>query len=163
MPRAAKLAPVSASRSQVLRGDKRIAWFLAEKRSLRRIKASSGRSILVQAAWATEARPTHPGLSFWFVASKREIKEAHERNTLKRWMREAIRKSEDFRRIASNSRRNKVRTYLMLRVRTRPGIEANWNSISKEIGEIGAALLAATAPKAPKPPLPLRKKGGIDA
>jgi hypothetical protein len=51
----------------------------------------------------------------------------------------------------------------MLRIRTRPGIDANWNSISKEIREIGAALLPVTSAKVPKPPLALRKKVRIDA
>jgi ribonuclease P protein component len=158
MPRAAKLPHVSASRSQVLRGDKHITWFLAEKRVLH-TGTSVGRQVLVQAAWAKEVGSTHPGLSFWFVASKRDIKDAHERNTLKRWMREVIRKSEDFRRVAANSRKSKVRTYLMLRIRIKPGIEVNWNSISEEIIKIGAVFCAITTPKVPKPALQLRKKG----
>ena len=152
------LPSISASRSQVLRGDKKIAWFFRQKHPLA-IRSTNGLSPVTRASWAKEDASENPGLTFFFAVSKRDVREAHDRKKLKRWMREAVRRTPALRKIAEDARNSKVRVYLMLRVAEAPGLSVNWKSILRDALIVGPLLVHQLKGRSNVEMPVLRKKG----
>jgi ribonuclease P protein component len=80
---------------------------------------------------------------FLFVVPKKFVRPAHERNKIKRWLREAIQNSDVLDELAQLLQENKKQMLIALRVETPPSARMNWNIISDEVGEIGRKLITA--------------------
>ncbi|MFI5264691.1 MAG: ribonuclease P protein component [Candidatus Kapaibacterium sp.] len=70
---------------------------------------------------------------FLLHAPKKFIKPAHERNKLKRWMREAIRKNEELEKIREILSEKKQQALLLLRSDFKPSKDHAWNQIEGDI------------------------------
>ena len=143
---AQKLPRISASRSQVVRGDKSLDWLFKNKRQIRPTKPFQ----ILSASFAIETPSEHPGLVFLFQVTKRDIPEAHDRQKVKRWLREAIRRSEDLQVIALNARKKLSRTHLALRIKEKPGPKVNWPAILADVELAGSALRVQLKSKEPQ-------------
>ncbi len=74
-----------------------------------------------------------PVILFLYHAPKRFIRPAHDRNKLKRWMREAVRLSEEMEGIKQTLHEKNVQLLLLIRVMTPPSAKCNWQHIQKDI------------------------------
>ena len=82
---------LSADRQHTLRGKRTLDWFFQNRRW---IKLADRR---IQCAYALRELPAdQAALQFLFVASKRDMKRAHDRNKAKRWLRAAVVETEAF-------------------------------------------------------------------
>ena len=80
-------------------------------------------------------------LLFLLHAPKKFIKQAHERNKLKRWMREAIRKNEEIEKIKGIVAEKNMQLLLLVRADFRPSKEHGWQQIEDDIRIITKHLI----------------------
>jgi ribonuclease P protein component len=78
---------------------------------------------------------------FLLHAPKKFIKQAHERNKLKRWMREAIRKNEEFQMIREILSAKNQQALLLLRADFKPSKDHSWQQIEEDMKIITRSLL----------------------
>jgi ribonuclease P protein component len=76
-----------------------------------------------------------------YHAPKKFTKPAHERNKLKRWMREAVRLSEEMASLSEMLSGNKKQVLLLVRITTPPSPSCNWQHISADMRSIGKKLV----------------------
>jgi ribonuclease P protein component len=82
---------ISPDRSHTLRGQRNLEWFFKNRTWLR----VSERSVHV--AFAVRPRPeAEASIQFLFIAAKRDMRRAHDRNRAKRWLRAAVHSIELF-------------------------------------------------------------------
>lgn len=81
-----------------------------------------------------------PAILILYNAPKKYVKSAHERNKLKRWMREAVRSSEEFTKLGEMARENNRQMLVLLRLSSPPNAHCNWEHILPEICSIGKIL-----------------------
>lgn len=81
-----------------------------------------------------------PVILYLYHAPKKFIKPAHERNKLKRWMREAVRLSEEMDSIKDTLHEKNVQLLLLLRITTPPSARCNWQHITEDIRSIAGKL-----------------------
>jgi ribonuclease P protein component len=77
---------------------------------------------------------------FLLHAPKKFIKAAHERNKLKRWMREAIRKNDEFVKSKEILIEKKMQALLLIRADSRPSKDHGWQQIVDDVRIIGERL-----------------------
>jgi len=80
-------------------------------------------------------------LLFLLHAPKKFIKQAHERNKLKRWMREAIRKNEEIEKIKGILAEKNLQALILVRADFKPSKEHGWRQIKEDIQIIGRKLI----------------------
>ena len=80
-------------------------------------------------------------LLFLLHAPKKFIKEAHERNKLKRWMREAIRKNEEIEKIKGILAEKNLQALILVRADFKSSKEHGWKQIKEDIQIIGRKLI----------------------
>lgn len=85
-----------------------------------------------------------PVILYLYHAPKKFIKPAHERNKLKRWMREAVRLSEEMDSIKDTLHEKNVQLLLLLRITTPPSARCNWQHITEDIRSIAGKLRNVT-------------------
>lgn len=85
-----------------------------------------------------------PVILYLYHAPKKFIKPAHERNKLKRWMREAVRLSEEMNSIKDTLAEKNVQMLLLLRITTPPSATCNWQHITEDIRSIAGKLRNVT-------------------
>ena len=78
---------------------------------------------------------------FLLHAPKKFIKPAHERNKLKRWIREAIRKNEEFQMIREILLEKKQQALLLVRADFKPSKDHNWLQIEGDISIVTKRLM----------------------
>ena len=78
---------------------------------------------------------------FLLHAPKKFIKAAHERNKLKRWMREAVRKNEELEKIKEILSGKKQQALLLIRADFRPSKDHAWQQIETDISIIIKRLM----------------------
>jgi ribonuclease P protein component len=78
---------------------------------------------------------------FLLHAPKKNIKEAHERNKVKRWMREAMRKNAAANEIAELLTEKKLQALVLIRADFRPSPGHGWQQIEEDIRIIYTRLL----------------------
>jgi ribonuclease P protein component len=85
-------------------------------------------------------------LLFLFIVPKRFVRRAHERNQIKRWLREALIASEAFQTLTTALASSERQFLVSIRVDKAPSATMNWNVIHAEVESIVEALqkLAAT-------------------
>lgn len=98
------------------------------------------------ARYAIRELPAGAGpLLFLFIVPKRFVRRAHERNRIKRWMREAFIASEAFQALTA-SLTGSTRQYLVsIRVDKAPSAEMHWGVIKPEIETIVEAVAKLAA------------------
>lgn len=74
-------------------------------------------------------------------APKKFIKQAHERNKLKRWIREAIRKNEEIGKITELLAEKNMQVLLLVRADFRPSKEHSWQQTEDDIRMITKHLM----------------------
>jgi ribonuclease P protein component len=70
---------------------------------------------------------------FLLHAPKKFIRQAHERNKVKRWMREAMRKDEEFKTIKELLLEKKLQVLLLIRADFKPSKDHGWQQIEEDI------------------------------
>jgi ribonuclease P protein component len=70
---------------------------------------------------------------FLLHAPKKFIKEAHDRNKVKRWMREAIRNNAEFEKIKKILLEKNLQTLLLVRADFKPSKDHGWQQIEPDI------------------------------
>ena|SRR2546430_169230 len=75
-----------------------------------------------------------------FHAPKKNIPKAHERNKVKRWMREAVKQNEELSRIESALKEKNKQVLLLLRGDFKPSKEHSWQEIRSDINIIAGSL-----------------------
>jgi ribonuclease P protein component len=80
-------------------------------------------------------------LLFLLHAPKKFIKQAHERNKLKRWMREAIKKNEEIEKIKEILAEKKLQVLLLIRADFKPSKDHSWQQIYEDIRIITKHLM----------------------
>ena len=78
---------------------------------------------------------------FLLHAPKKIIKQAHERNKLKRWMRDAIRKNEEFQLVREFLSEMKLQVLLLLRADFKPSTGHAWLQIEEDISIVTKRLM----------------------
>jgi ribonuclease P protein component len=86
-----------------------------------------------------------PVILYLYHAPKKYIKPAHERNKLKRWMREAVRISEEMNAINNVLSEKNMQMMLLLRITTPPSEKCNWQHITDDIRSIAGKLRNVTS------------------
>lgn len=86
-----------------------------------------------------------PVILYLYHAPKKFIKPAHERNKLKRWMREAVRLSEEMDSIKDTLAQKNIQLMLLLRITTPPSAKCNWQHITEDIRSISGKLRNVTS------------------
>ncbi len=81
-----------------------------------------------------------PAILFLYHAPKKFIKPAHERNKLKRWMREAVRISEEMNAIKDTLHEKNMQLLLLLRITTPPSAKCNWAHITADVQKMSSLL-----------------------
>ncbi|HYM21275.1 MAG TPA: ribonuclease P protein component [Candidatus Kapabacteria bacterium] len=81
----------------------------------------------------------HP-LLFLLVTPKRYIRKAHERNKLKRWLREVVRNSESMEKLAMQLQNANRQMIVSLFIREKPSARMNWDVIRREVEDIAQQL-----------------------
>jgi ribonuclease P protein component len=79
-------------------------------------------------------------LVFLLHAPKKFIRQAHERNKLKRWMREAIRQSEEINNAVMILTDKSLQGLLLIRADYKPSKDHAWDEITNDIAIIGRKL-----------------------
>jgi ribonuclease P protein component len=78
---------------------------------------------------------------FLLHAPKKYIKQAHHRNKLKRWMREAIRQSEEVEKVYEILAEKKIQVLLLVRADFKPSKDHTWQQIQEDIRIIMKRLM----------------------
>lgn len=86
-----------------------------------------------------------PVILFLYHAPKKLIKPAHERNKLKRWMREAVRISQEMNAMGDTLHEKNIQLLLLLRITTPPSAKCNWQHITEDIRSISGKLRNVTS------------------
>jgi RNase P protein component len=125
----------------------------------RRLKWPSGeKPIVVDASWNFDPTATTPPLQFLFFVTKKDVPRSVDRHKLKRWMREAVRHSEELRDVAMLARKQKKSLLLILRIRKLPSSTVNWDYVLPDVLLIGRALKAMLEAEKPTIQLKLKEK-----
>lgn len=82
-----------------------------------------------------------PAILYLYHAPKRFIKPAHDRNKLKRWMRETVRLSEEMNATGDILAQKNMQLMLLLRITTPPSAKCNWTHIQSDIQKVSEVLL----------------------
>ncbi|MEP7233750.1 MAG: ribonuclease P protein component [Ignavibacteriota bacterium] len=80
-------------------------------------------------------------LLFLLHAPKKFIRQANQRNKMKRWMREAIRMNEEFVMIKEILSEKKLQALVLIRADFKPAKDHCWHEIQKDIPMIAKRLL----------------------
>lgn len=105
--------------------------------------AIAGRKTNVLSAFyfLRELPPDEPPILFLLHAPKRIARPAHDRNKLKRWMREAIRQSDEMKNVYEKLQGEKKQTLILIRATMSPSSDCNWNQIEEDIRIIADSLI----------------------
>jgi RNase P protein component len=153
---------LTADRLHTLRLKRDLDWFFDNKRRL-----TGCRTKVVEAAWSR--RPIPEGrcaIQFLFLAPKRHIRLAHDRNKIKRWLREAVGAIPQFTEIERVADTSNLQIILMLRVLRGPTSAigdrvVDWSAIASDVERIGTALLKEVS-QPESTPLPLALRSATD-
>ncbi|MEO6938592.1 MAG: ribonuclease P protein component [Candidatus Kapaibacterium sp.] len=130
--------PVLLDRSRTLRGLRDIEWFLQTKRPIRSL---SGIKMQISGAWSKRPIGDLEPIQFLLLVSKRSVKEANDRNQLRRWMREAVRNTSEFYEIELLAKKSESQVIIMLRASNPPSKNIQFHSISNEIRDLAQNLV----------------------
>jgi ribonuclease P protein component len=122
----------------MIRLQKDIDELFAMRKSL--VRSGNQTSSLSSIYHLREIEENDEPLLLLFHAPKKFIKQAHERNKLKRWIREAIRKSEEIQNAVKILRDKKLQVLLLVRADFKPSKDHAWNEIKNDIVVIGNKL-----------------------
>ena len=125
-------------RSRTLRGLRDIEWFLETKRPIR---SSSGGKMRITGAWSKRPLGDLAPIQFLFLVAKRSVREAHDRNKLRRWMREAVKNTLEFYEIELLAKESESQVLIMLRASNPPGKNVQFRSISSDVRELAQNLV----------------------
>jgi len=132
------------SRIQTIRLQRDIDELFAEGRSLGRTgkdtSVISGKYLLRELP-----EPNAPALLLLYHAPKKFTKPAHERNKLKRWMREAVRISDQMKNVSELVEGNSKQLLILMRITQPPSKDCNWQHISEDIRSIAEKLRTTIA------------------
>ena len=78
-------------------------------------------------------KTTSRATQYLFVAPKRTIRPAHERNTIKRWLREAVRTSMIEKQLQATLSENNIEALILIRVNEPPSARMNWDVVVSEV------------------------------
>jgi len=115
----------------MIRLQKDIDDLFANRRSLTR--SGNQTTTISSIFYLRELPEASEPILFLLHAPKKFVKPAHERNKLKRWMREAIRKNEEFLKIREILSEKKLQALLLLRSDFKPSKDHSWNEIEGDI------------------------------
>ena len=128
------------SRIQTIRLQRDIDELFAEGRSLGRTGKDtlvvSGKYLLRELP-----EPNAPALLLLYHAPKKFTKPAHERNKLKRWMREAVRISDQMKNVSELVEGNSKQLLILMRITQPPSKDCNWQHIEGDVKKIGEVLM----------------------
>ncbi len=108
----------------------------------RRPLALAGRKTAVLSAFTYfRELPAHASpILFLLHAPKRQIRPAHDRNKLKRWMREAIRGSEEIKQAYALLHENNIQALILIRATEPPSKRCQWLNVQADVAMIGKLL-----------------------
>ena len=130
------------NRLTMIRLQKDIDELFAKRKSLVR-SGNQTRTLSSIYYFRPSSEKTEPIL-FLLHAPKKFIKQAHERNKLKRWMREAIRKNDELEKISELLTNKNIQALLLIRADYKPSKEHGWQQIKEDIQIIGKKLIDKT-------------------
>ena len=126
---------LSLDRDHALRGTKTLDWFFANRKWIRTAKLH-----VVECAWAERPLPEGEApIRFLILASKRSYKRAHDRNSIKRWLRAAVNQVPPFVELETFAKNRGVQLVIMMRI-SRPLRDASWAAILSDVQSIAAHL-----------------------
>lgn len=122
----------------MIRLQKDIDELFAERKPLVR---SGNQTKTLSSIYRIRSLEEHPEpLLFLLHAPKKFFKHAHMRNKLKRWMREAIRQSEELRETIVLLTEKKLQALVLIRADFAPSKDHAWKEIKNDTASIGRAL-----------------------
>jgi len=133
------LRPLTINRSTTLRGKKELEWFFGVKHNLYLPKGD--KPPCVRAAWAV--RELKEGASptlFLISVSKKNVRKAHDRNKVKRWMRAALQQVATLPEIAKTKENEGQQLILMIAGLRGPGKDCTFGSITSEVEQYITSL-----------------------
>ena len=98
-------------------------------------------SVLSAFYFLRELPPDAPPMLFLLHAPKRQTRPAHERNKLKRWMREAIRQSDEMKEAHRILAQENRQALILIRATMPPSADCSWNQIQDDVRIISALLI----------------------
>jgi ribonuclease P protein component len=126
-----KIASKLLNRLPMLRLQRDIDELFAKRKSLAR--SGNQTSTLSSIYYIRPLSENDEPILFLLHAPKKFIKEAHERNKLKRRMREAIRNNEEFENIRAILLEKKLQLLLLVRADFKPSKDHGWQQIESDI------------------------------
>jgi ribonuclease P protein component len=129
----------SKNRLPMLRLQKDIDELFAGRKSL--VRSGNQTTTLSSIYYLRLLTEKSEPILFLLHAPKKIIKQAHERNKLKRWMREAIRKNEEFQMIKEILSEKKLQALLLLRSDFKPSKDHAWQQIEADISIVTKRLM----------------------
>jgi ribonuclease P protein component len=77
---------------------------------------------------------------FLLHAPKKNVRRAHERNKLKRWLREAIRRSDEMKKTFARLKEKNIQALVVIRASAPPSKKCSWDVIESDIPKIALLL-----------------------
>ena len=115
----------------MLRLQKDIDELFAKRKSL--VRSGNQTKTLSSIYYLRPVEEKTEPILFLFHAPKKFIHEAHERNKLKRWIREAIRHNEEIQKIRERLLEKKLQALVLIRADFKPMKDHGWQQIEEDI------------------------------
>ena len=129
------LPKITLDRRHSFSGRDNIDWFFKNRKWIRAAKLE-----LVECSWAVRSLPEgEASIRFLLLAPKRNYKRAHDRNKIKRWLRAAISKAEDFDAIEETLAAQSKQLLVTMKI-SKPIAVVRWNAILEDVRQIAEHL-----------------------
>jgi ribonuclease P protein component len=129
----------SKNRLPMLRLQKDIDDLFGKRKSL--VRSGNQTTTLSSIYYLRPLEENSEPILFLLHAPKKFIKPAHERNKLKRWIREAIRKNEEFQMIRKILSEKNQQALLLVRADFKPSKDHNWQQVEADISVVTKRLM----------------------
>jgi ribonuclease P protein component len=124
--------PLTVNRSTTLRGNKELEEFFQKRHNL--YLPRTEKPPCIKAAWAErEWKEGSSTLLFLISVSKKNVRKAHDRNKIKRWMKSALQKDPMLKTITELERDRKRQLTLMFAGLRGPSSECTYTTVQSEI------------------------------
>jgi ribonuclease P protein component len=130
--------PANLNRLPMLRLQRDIDALFAARKTLTRTGKDT---IVLSSQYLLRDLPQNESpILFLLHAPKKFVRRAHERNKLKRWMREAIRTSDEMKTAYARLNEKNIQALVVIRASEPPSKKCSWENIVNDIGVISRVL-----------------------